>query len=99
MSVAALTIVMIDFKSRFTFHSGASAIGLMLSVAFFLLSGELLLRFEVDRPLGCWAGIECKTTGGCLVASHEMPAVFSAGTLMLSQSSNRSRSSRSSSEM
>lgn len=86
-------------SSAALFHSGASAIGLIPATIFILFSGELLLlRLGIGLAF-CCTGIECNTKGGCLVASHEIPAVFSAGTLTSSQRSSCSRSSRSSSEM
>ena len=64
----------------FGLHSGASAIGLIPATSFFLFSGELLrLRFVIGFDFGLAGSEATITTGGCTVASHEIPAVFSVG--------------------
>lgn len=58
------------------FHSGASGMGLMPFISFFLFNGELLLLFRV--PTTSWrdtSGTDERTSGGCFVAVHEIHGI------------------------
>lgn len=71
----------------------------LISLTGFLrFKGELLL-LRFSGILTFWKDDDCKTTGGCLVAPHEMPDMAPVGILEFSYRSNSARSSRSSSVM
>ncbi len=81
-------------------HSGASGIGLIAFIDRIRKAAEVFLFF-FPPILGCF-GVSRTTTGGCLVASHEMGGAGSdipLGTRISPHRSNSSRSRRSSSEM
>lgn len=95
-----LTKKMDRTASKHSSHSSASGIGL-IALRDRLWKGAEVLRLFFPPTLGR-CGVGRTTTGGCLVASHEIsgaPGDVSFGTRRSPHKSNSSRPKRSSSEM